>query len=172
MIPKDVRSAVLHECHDNILAAHGGYLKTLHRIQRQYFWPKMRNEIAKYIGRCETCQATKQTNQCQTAPMDKYRDPERPWKMIAIDFMGPYPMTTRGNRQILVVVDLFSKFVLIKPLKRATAEATLHFLRENVFLKYGVPEILISDNGTQLKSKLFAEFLAKYGVRHWTTANY
>lgn len=46
------------------------------------------------------------------------------------------------------------------------------FLRENVFLKYGVPEILISDNGTQLKSNLFAEFLAKYNVIHWRTANY
>lgn len=90
-------------------------------------------------------------NQLQTTPMGKYRDHERPWKMIAIDF---------------------SKFVLIKPVKRATAEATINFLQENLFLKYGVPEILISDNGTQFKSKVFAEFLATYGVRHWTTANY
>lgn len=104
--------------------------------------------------------------------MGKYRDPERPWRMIALDFMGPYPMTRRGHRQILVVIDLFSKFVLIKPVKRATAEATVTFLKENVFLKYGVPEILISDNGAQLKSNLFAEFLAKYKVIHWRTANY
>lgn len=172
VVPTDFRNEVLQRCHDDVLAAHGGYLKTLHRVQRTYFWPRMRNEIAKYVNRCETCRAIKPTNQCQTAPMGRYRDPERPWKMIALDFMGYYPLTKRGNRQLLVVVDVFSKFVLLKPVKRATAEATIHFLREGVFLKYGVPEILISDNGPQLLSKATKEFLAKYGVTHWKTAKY
>lgn len=172
VVPTDFRKEILMECHDDVLAAHGGYLKTLHRVQRRYFWPRMRSEIAKYINHCETCRAIKPSNQRQVAPMGKYRDPERPWKMIALDFMGPYPLTRRGNRQILVVIDLFSKFVLIKPIKRATADATVTFLKENVFLKYGVPEIVISDNGVQLKSNVFADFLAKYNVLHWKTANY
>lgn len=71
-----------------------------------------------------------------------------------------------------MVIDLFSKFVLLKAMERVTVEATITFLQENVFLKYGVPEILISDNGPQLKSIAFAEFLEKYGVQHWKTPNY
>lgn len=75
VVPSDFRSDVLHECHNDILSAHGGYLKTLNRVQRTYCWPRMRAEIAKYVSNCETCRATKSSNQCQVAPMGKYRDP-------------------------------------------------------------------------------------------------
>lgn len=171
-VPTDFRRMVLEECHDNILAAHGGHLKTLHRVKEMYYWPGMRKEIAEYVNECETCRATKPTNKCQLSPMGKYRDPERPWKMIAIDFMGPFPLSKRGHRQLLVVIDLFSKFVLLKPLRKASAEATAEFLESEVFLKYGVPCVLISDNGPQLTSTLFADFLTKYQVKHWKTASY
>lgn len=171
-VPADLRQQVLHQNHDEKLAAHGGYLKTIRRLQQQYYWPKMQRDTAKYVSDCEICRATKPTNQCQTAPMGRYRDPERPWKMISLDFMGPFPASKRGNRQLLVVVDSFSKFVLMKAMRSASAETTTEFLRNEVFLKFGVPAILISDNGPQLRSRHFREFLEKYSVMHWRVANY
>lgn len=172
VVPKDHRAKILQECHDDILAAHGGYLKTLHRVQRRYTWPKMRAEIAKYVSRCDTCRATKQSNTSQIAPMGNYRDPESPWKMMAIDFMGPFPMSKARNRFLLIVVDLFSKYTLLHPMRNASAEETVKFLKNNDFLKFGCPEILISDNGAQLTSKTFTGLLSEYNVKHWRTANY
>lgn len=171
-VPSDHRETILRHNHIDKLAAHGGSAKTLYRIRRHYYWPSMQRDIAKYIRKCDVCKATKPTNQSQTAPMGKYRDPERPFKMISIDFCGPYTRAKSGNRFLLVVVDAFSKFVLLKPLKTASAKATIEFLEHEVFYKYGVPAILISDNGPQLRATMFAEFLAKHNVKHWKTPYY
>lgn len=60
----------------------------------------------------------------------------------------------------------------MKPLTYATAKDTTRFLKDEVFLKYGVPEIIISDNGPQFKSEHFQMFVERYRVKHWRTANY
>lgn len=73
---------------------------------------------------------------------------------------------------LLVVTDHFSKFVIIQPLREAKTTALTKFLEEMVFLLFGVPEILISDNGPQFKSKEFENLLKKYHVTHWRNANY
>lgn len=171
-VPNDHIETVIASNHIDKLAAHGGFAKTVHRIRRKYYWNKMQNDIAKFIRACDVCKATKPTNQVQTAPMGLYRDPERPFKMISIDYCGPYTRTKSGNRFLLVVVDSFSKFVWLKPLRNASAEATIEFLEREIFYRYAVPACLISDNGPQLRSNKFAEFLARHNVKHWRTPNY
>lgn len=171
-VPSDHTELIIRENHENKLSAHGGYAKTLYRIRRRYYWPTMHRDIAKYIRKCDTCRATKPTTQNQTAPMGLYRDPERPFKMISIDFCGPYTRTRNQNRNLLVVVDSFSKFVLLKPMRSASATATVDFLEHEVFFKYGVPAVLISDNGPQLKAEVFEALLRKYKIKHWKTPNY
>lgn len=104
--------------------------------------------------------------------MGKFRDPEKPFKMISIDYVGSKTRTSRGNCYTVVAIDNFSKFIIMKPLRAATAEATIEFLLTDVFYKYGVPAIIISDNGRQLTSNEFAQFLAKYNVEHWKIPNY
>lgn len=49
--PKN-RAEVLHEQHDSILASHPGYFKTLHRIQRLYYWPKMAKHVYNHVNKC------------------------------------------------------------------------------------------------------------------------
>lgn len=121
---------------------------------------------------CEVCNATKPSTKGQTAPMGKYRDPKKPFKMISMDYMGPVTTSSRGHKHIVVVIDNFSKFVIMKPLRLANAATTIDFLKSEVFYKYGVPAVLISDNGPQLRSTTFAQFLSQYNVRHWRTPAY
>jgi transposase InsO family protein len=71
-----------------------------------------------------------------------------------------------------VVTDSFTKFVRTCPMRAATAKAVISFLEENIFLLFGVPEIIISDNGSQFIAKIFKEFLTSYGVTHWLNAIY
>lgn len=70
------------------------------------------------------------------------------------------------------MVDVFSKYVVINAMRRSTAQLTVDRIKKNWFLKYGVPERLISDNGPQLISTTFKEFLDDHGVTHWLTAGY
>lgn len=171
-VPIEKRLDILKECHDNILASHGGFYKTAARIRENYYWPKMLSDIAKYIRNCEVCKAMKPSNQLQQANMGDFRDPRGPFNMLALDFMAPFPLSKSGNRQLLVVIDVFSKYVWLHPMLKASAEETVKFLREHIFRKFGVPQIMISDNDPQLKSATFKEFLKDNSVEHWPTAFY
>lgn len=171
-IPADHRDAILRECHDEPLASHGGIYKTKNRVSDSFYWPNMTTDIENYVSKCETCKAVKAPNAQQRAPMGKPRIVNKPFRMISIDFQGPLPRSKSGNKWLLVVVDQFTKFVLLNPLREATAKATITFLTNQVFMRFGTPEIIILDNGSQLKSGKFYEMLEKYQIRPWYTALY
>lgn len=172
MVPLGCRNAVMKGNHDDPLFSHGGYYKTLARIKREYYWPQMQRDIRSFVSGCETCKAIKPTNQTQMIPMGDQRVSYRPWQIIYIDFVGPFPRSKKGYSYLLVVVDGFSKFVNIFPLRNATSKAAVEHLENRIFLTYGVPEVLISDNGSQFISAEFNNFLNKYGVKKWLTARY
>lgn len=172
VVPKNCISDVMVECHDSPLSAHGGFLKTVERAKQSYYWPKMCMDIRKYVRSCETCRAGKHTTHTLRAPMGDFRPVLRPWQIIAVDFVGPFPRSKAGHTYILVVVDVFSKFILIHPLRAATATNTVKFLDERVFDVFGTPETIVSDNGKQFKSTEFSNFLLKRHVKLQNTAYY
>lgn len=107
-----------------------------------------------------------------TGPMVEQRESSRPWQMIYLDFIGPFPRSKRGNCHILVVVDSFSKFVHIHPVRNATTSSVISYLENRIFLTFGVPEILVCDNGAQFVSSQLKNFLQTYSVKPWLTARY
>ncbi|XP_043862227.1 uncharacterized protein LOC122756640 [Drosophila santomea] len=84
------------------------------------------------------------------------------------DFVGPL----HGNSMLLVLVDRFSKWTEIVPLRRATTETLRKAVRERIVARYGVPKIMITDNGVQFTSRAFKRFLEELGVKHQLTAPY
>jgi transposase InsO family protein len=92
--------------------------------------------------------------------------------VISVDFIGPLPRSERGNTDLLVVSDWYSKYVLCCPMKRQCSKKLVEFLEKEVFLKWGVPERLISDNGPQFRSKIYKELLETYDIKALYSANY
>lgn len=171
-VPRERRGEIMSKYHDAITAAHGGISKTVARIKELYYWPTLAKDVEEHIRNCSVCKVTKPTNMNQTALMGEYRDPREPFRMMALDYMGPLPLTKRGNRFMLVIVDVFSKYVFIKPLKQQSAKATVDFMKNEIFLRFGVPEVIISDNGPQLRSEIFIRFLEENQIKHWLTPIY
>ena len=84
--------------------------------------------------------------------------------------MGPFPSSC-GHKYILLVVDFVSKWVeAILTIIGDTV--VLKFLCKHIFLCFGTPKEIVSDEGTHLCNKLFDSLLSKYGVRHRTTLAY
>lgn len=135
---------IFEKSHDNPLSAHWLIFKTTERITSQYYWPNMLRDIKSYVNRCEVCLATKSTNKIQQAPMGKYREAKRPWQIIYIDFIAPFVRSKGGYCYLLVVVDAFSKFVHIHPLRAATSKAVIDFLENRIFLTFSVLEYIHS----------------------------
>ncbi|CAM4591822.1 unnamed protein product [Caretta caretta] len=70
-----------------------------------------------------------------------------PWSRIQIDYIGPLPTTSRGNKYCLVIVDPFSKWVEAIPTKTNTALVTAKLLFNIVFSGMGIPRVIVSDLG-------------------------
>lgn len=131
----------------------------------------MAQSIEKYVRNCQVCKETKPLNQIVTPPAGNFVQAKRCWRIVATDIAGPYPMTKRGNRYLLVAYDVFSKFVIAKPVKNVTAKIITDFIRTNVVLRYACPEIILSDNGKQYRSVEFNEYAKKMGIKLWYTTS-
>lgn len=167
---KEERIHLIKSTHDE---AHLGFEKTLEKIKEKFYWPLMHSEIKQYCKGCVKCKMSKSDNINHKPPMGKQKLATQPWQIVAVDFVGPYPRAKRtGNTCLLVITDIFTKFVIIQPLKEAKAKQLTFFMENMVFLLFGVPEIVLSDNGAQFISKEFRSLLEKYGVNQWLTPVY
>lgn len=171
-VPLAQRVEVLKENHDDKLSAHQGVTRTIEKVQRRYFWPGMRGDIKAYVSSCEVCIANKPNNELIRPVMGAQANYMRPWQALSIDFIGPLPLSKKRNQYILMVMDWFTKFVFFQPIKTADSKEVISFLEERVFLVFGVPQYIISDNGKQFVSRTYKDFLSAYGVESRLTAVY
>lgn len=146
--------------------------KVINRIKEKYYWPSMKETVKKYINQCKICKETKDPNSKLRAPMGGPRVPRLPYESVSIDYKGPMTRSRSGNTYILVVVDNFSKFVSLFPMKKSDVMKTISILEDEIFLKYSVPSTLLSDNGPQFRSNAFYRFLLRYKVKHIRTPFY
>lgn len=141
-------------------------------IRRQFFWPKLVKTVQKEIQTCNICKATKSTNCLTRVPIQVSRVATVPFQMLALDHWGPAPRSRAMNTTLLVVVDIFSKYTFLNPARDTSSQHVVEFLEKEVFLKWGVPEIIISDNHRPLTGQNIVQLLNKYNVTHWTTEAY
>lgn len=171
-VPSELTNGLIKQAHVPPLAAHGGVVKTIDRLKRLFYWPSMATEVRTYIASCDVCKETKAPNVTLRPPMGKQVVVGSPWQRLYIDLLGPYPRSKAGNISLVIVLDQFSKFVLLKPVRKADASTIIRFLESDVFHMFGVPEEILSDNGVQFLAKDFKSFLSKNGVSHMTTATH
>lgn len=171
-VPLGLTEQLIKSAHDPPLSAHGGIAKTLERLKRSFYWPGMARQVRDYIRSCDICKETKAANTILRPPMGKQILVDQPWQRLYIDFLGPYPRSKRGNTTVLILLDQFSKFVVLKPVRKATAQEFVKFLETDIFHLFGVPESILSDNGSQFRSHLLKNLFTRYGVNHIMTGLY
>lgn len=164
VIPTECRETIIQENHSEPTAGHMGIFKTYRRLALRFYWPGMYKDVVKFIGSCEKCLAYKSQNHQMLGEMGRPKHCSRPFQMISIDLMGPLPTSRKQNNFILVITCCFSKFCLIYPIKRATAEIITRILEDSVFLTHGVPQTVLMDNGTQFTGKVTEALFNKYNI--------
>nr|XP_034194962.1 uncharacterized protein LOC117611144 [Osmia lignaria] len=170
-VPENQKTRVLREAHDIPTAGHLGVAKTLARLAHSYYWPGMLREATKYVRDCTRCQEYK-VNQ-QATPGNMYAtNVQQPWEMVSADLVGPLPRSKTGNTSLLVIQDRFTKWIELRPLRRATGPAVAKALRELVILRHGTPRAVTTDNGKQFVGKEFEKTLTESGIKHRRTPPY
>ena len=120
---------------------------------------------------CLICQQSK-VDQRPPAGFMGHRILDRPWQTVAGDITGPFIRSKNGYEYILVFQDLFTRWVECIPLRKANGMVILKALKERIVLKFGTPEVFLTDNGTEFKNKLIDEYLKAAGIHHMLTPPY
>lgn len=169
-VPKELVSLVISRAHNSPMASHAGIHKTIERVGRYYFWPNLVCYIKAYINACQVCKSTKTPNHVLRPPMGKAVETYRVFQRLFVDFLGPYPRSRSGNNGIFIVLDHFSKFVFLKAVRKINADVVVKYLEGELFMTFGVPETVVSDNGSQFRSEAFQKLIKRYDITHTLTA--
>lgn len=171
--PREDRQNIIRSCHDPPTCGHPGIFKTTARVAENFYWPKMKHSVAKFVRQCTTCIQTKpELKKPAGGMLSASCTASRPWELVSIDLVGPLPRSSSGYSYILSVQDTFSKFVLLFPLRTATASAVTHWFEDHVILVFGAPERVILDNGVQFRSNIFKNLMQEYDIKLCYVANY
>ena len=146
----DVKN-VLASCHDSVTSGHLGIAKTKKRILSRFYWPSLKKDVENYVRSCETCQKIK-PGVTRTAPLQPIQ-PTAPLKIVTVDVIGPLPLTEKGNQFALNICDHFTKFVVSYPLPDQQAITIANSIIDYIS-KFGIPESILSDRGTNFKSEV------------------
>ena len=160
VVPLKLQERVLQELHTGHVG--GGKMKQLAR--RYFWWPGLDAELEILARTCEAC--VEKRSAPPRASLHPWEPTMGPMERINIDFAGPI----QGS-MLLVVVDSYSKWIEVIPMKTTTAGRTVEELR-TLFARLGIPKQVVSDNGPQFTSGEVAEFFRNNGVRHIRVAPY
>ena len=155
--------------HDMPMAGHMGVERTLQRIRKSLWWPGVTKDVKTYVQSCPECQ--KVARRPMKVPLVKMPIIGKPFERIAMDIVGPLPKTTSGHQYILVISDYATRFPEAYPLRRFTAVSVADKLMD-LFSRVGVPNEILTDQGTNFTSELLKELYQMLGIKAITTSPY
>jgi transposase InsO family protein len=128
-----------------------------------FYWPSALWDAVEMVKRCEACQFyAKQIHQpaqeLQTIPLTW------PFVVWGLDILGPFPRAQGGYRYLYVAIDKFTKWVEVEPVCTIPARSAVKFIR-GLVCRFGVPNRIITDNGSQFTSGLFREYYASADIK-------
>ena len=159
---------MLYQHHDAVSAAHLGFEKTTARVHQVGYWIGMLQDLERYCRECLVCQCSKPAKPTRApltiVPIGK------PWEMVAVDILE-VPTSRHNNRYLMVIQDYMTKWVEAIPIPNQTA-ATITRELTTVFCRYGIPDILHSDQGRNFESTILRQTVDAFGVTKSRTTAY
>ncbi|KAH0603046.1 uncharacterized protein H6S33_008050 [Morchella sextelata] len=164
VVPGYAVRQVIEDHHDRPVAGHLGRDKTLELIDRNYWWPGMSTDVANFVKTCDVCQRAKQRRRHLSLPQP-LELATTPWTDISMDFVVEMPKEKSGFRNVLVVVDRFTKMAHFIPMTGINAEQTANAFVKDIWRFHGLPRSIVSDRGTQFVSAFWAAVTERLGIR-------
>lgn len=171
VVPSHLVNEIIEFYHNSQFAGHSGSNKTKSRLlQAGYWFPDMDGSITTITKRCSICQQVKGNKSGHTQLTNTSSD--LPFKRVAIDHFGPLPQSENGSVHILVVIDMFSRFVELYPVKSLVPMELANSFYGQFILRHGVPEQVMLDNARTFSSEFNQELARLCGIELQFTPAY
>ena len=157
VVPESLKKEMLSKIH----YSHLGMEKCKHRARELLFWPGMSKDIENLVKNCATCLSFQNANIKE--PLMPKEIPNRPWETIGVDLFYFH------GKEYLLVIDYFSKIVEVELLTDTSSGKVINALKA-MFSRYGIPEIVYSDNGPQFSCRKFKNFAKEWYFLHKTSS--
>ena len=167
VVPSSLQQQVMSEYHSGILAGHFSGPRLYKSLMHKWWWKYMYRDALNYAQSCPQCAIVQGAGRKQKPPLHPIPT-ERPFQIVGVDVME-LPITTRGNKYVVVFQDLFTKWPMVNPTPDQKAVRIARLLVEEIVPFFGVPEALLSDRGANLLSHLMKDVCALLGIKKLNT---
>lgn len=172
VVPSGLQRNLFESMHESILG--GGHMdstKTYTKIAQRYFWRNMAADVRRWVLECNLCQRRRIPRAHLRYPITAVLN-DTVLARVGIDLCGPLPETPRGNKHILNMIDMFTKFVVSVPVPDTKALTLATAFVEEFVLKYSTPTQIVSDNAKTFSAEFIAEVSKLLGFSHRLTTPY
>lgn len=160
-VPTELIKDIIMSVHKEL--GHFGANKCFVVLNENFYYKNLSRLVRQVISACDLCQRTKQPNKISHGTFQPIIA-DNLGLLVSTDIFGPLPVGAQGYRYVLVFVDVFSKLVSLYPLVRQTSTAVSKKTKL-YFQTVQKPVAILSDNGTQFKSREYRDMLEGLGVR-------
>jgi len=171
VVPPALRQRIVSIVHGSRASGHWGVLRTAAKIRSRYYWPGWTADVRKAVMGCLACGVERLPRPGRQARMVRYH-PRRRFELVAVDVLEMTPVTSRGNRKILVVGDMFTRFVVAVAMADEGADTVARELFERWISVFGPPEQLLSDRGPNFTGEVIGHLCRMVGTRKVFTSAY
>ena len=168
VLPPKFRPAVIEKSHLDV--GHMAMIKTMRKLQDAFVWRGMKRDILDYIAKCPTCIA--HSKHKVHAPMGEMPIATAPMQMVAMDLVGPLPMSPSGNQYLLNLVDYCTGWGESYAIPTKASSEIWKKLTRDFFPRHSYPDIMVSDLGLEFNANALKDYLAQVGIEHRTTSAY
>ncbi|HVX00319.1 MAG TPA: reverse transcriptase domain-containing protein, partial [Candidatus Babeliaceae bacterium] len=162
----EIKGVLLHEAHDVPIGGHLGVARTVDLLSRNFFWPRLRQDVEKYVKSCLSCQSNKSNNQYEQGLARAIPIPPSRWDQVLLDFITGLPTTADGNNVILVITDKYSKMIHLKAtVITISAPEVARIFFEEIVRHHGFPSSIISDRDPRFTSSFWRSLWELSGTK-------
>jgi hypothetical protein len=168
VVPKDhrLRKQILDEAHLSKFSMHPGSTKMYQDLRQNFWWTRMKREIAKYVSECDICQRVKASHLKTAGVLQPLPIPSWKWEDISMEFIVGLPNTSQKHDSIWVIVDRLTKtahFLLVHTTYNAKKYAEIYI--DQIIRLHGVTKMIISDRGAQFIARFWEQLQLSLGTK-------
>ena len=171
VVPAPLRKDIADELHRGLNGGHLGQRRSKLLLQKRFYWPHWSTDVQLAKHRCSQCARYQKPQPRRQGELQPLLTGE-PWERIGIDVTGPHPTSSRGNVYILTIIDHFTKWVELLPMRNQEATTVAKLLFDRVICVHGCPLQILTDQGTNFESTLFQELCKLMSIDKVRTSTY